>query len=425
MDAGPTGNRWVQLAAGRHLSSMDRLPFSRWWLVVAGALGMGVAGTYQFVWSSLRGPLGAQIGASETALGTVFTVFVVFQTVSQFPAGWVRDRYGPRWPLAAGAVLLGVGYLGTATADSVPLVLLFYGIGGVGAGTAYTVAVNTPVKWFDDRRGLATGVVGVTYGGVSFLLIPAIRRGVEARFEATLFALAALSAVAVLVAAAVLRDPPEMTATGGGDRDAVDADGDAPRTAEEDAYSWRETIRTWQFWVLYAAFVVVNGVGLMLIGKAVTFAGQFGLSAAVATAGASAIAISDAAGVLGGGWLSDRLGAIRTAAGSLVLCGLCLGGAIVAGELLFGAAFVVLVGAVAFFRAPVFVIFPGVVGTYFGEARSSQNYALLYSSKLVGGVFGGTVASGLVVALGWSETFALGAVLMVGAGVATALVRPV
>ncbi|WP_053948502.1 hypothetical protein [Halolamina sediminis] len=47
----------------------DALPFSRWWLVAVGALAMGTAGTYQFVWSSIRGPLGTQVGASEATLG--------------------------------------------------------------------------------------------------------------------------------------------------------------------------------------------------------------------------------------------------------------------------------------------------------------------------------------------------------------------
>ncbi|HKJ58877.1 MAG TPA: MFS transporter [Halobacteriales archaeon] len=407
---------------------MDRepLPFSRWWLVAAGALAMGVGGIYQFAWSSIRGPLGAQVGATETTLGTVFTVFVVFQTASQFPAGWVRDRYGPRWPLAAGAVLLAAGYLAAAAAEGVPLVLLAYAVGGVGAGIAYTVALNTPVKWFTDRRGLATGAVGMTYGGVAFLLIPAIRRGVEARLDATLLALAAFSAVAVLVAVVVLRDPPEMRAAadGGDDERSREATGERDgRTGG--AYTWRETLRTWQFWLLYAVFVVVNGVGLMLIGKVVTYADQFGLAAAVATAGASAIAIFDAGGVLGGGWLSDRLGAVRTVTWSLVLCGLALGGSVLAGEGGLGVAFVALVAAAAFFRSPVFAIFPALVGTYYGESRSSTNYALLYTSKLWGGVFGGTVASGLVVTLGWSETFGLGAALLVVAGLATSLVRPV
>ena len=406
---------------------MDREPlhFSRWWLVAAAALAMGVGGIYQFAWSSIRGPLGAQVGATETTLGTVFTVFVVFQTASQFPAGWVRDRYGPRWPLAAGAVLLAAGYLAAVAAEAVPMVFLAYAIGGVGAGIAYTVALNTPVKWFDDRRGLATGAVGMTYGGVAFLLIPAIRRGVEARLDATLLALAALSAVAVVVAVVVLRDPPGLRAAAdGGD------EGDLGATEPADAptgraYTWRETIRTWQFWLLYAVFVVVNGVGLMLIGKVVTYADQFGLAAAVATAAASAIAIFDAGGVLGGGWLSDRLGAVRTVTWSLVLCGLALGGSVFAGGAGVGAAFVALVAAAAFFRSPVFAVFPAIVGTYYGESHSSTNYALLYTAKLWGGVFGGTVASGLVVTLGWSETFGLGAVLLVAAGLATSFVRPV
>ena len=420
----------------------EAIPFSRWWLVAAGALAMGIGGIYQFAWSSIRGPLGVQLGASETALGTVFTIFVVFQTASQFPAGWVRDRYGPRWPLAVGAILLAVGYVGTATAGSITLVYLAYGVGGVGAGIAYTVAMNTPVKWFTDRRGLATGVVGMAYGGVAFLLIPAVRRGIAASFETTLYVLAALSGVAVLVAVVVLRDPPSLVGSGDGDgepggvsdpddeeaggvSERDDAYGPDHRPDADRTYTWRETIRTWQFWLLYAVFLVVNGVGLMLIGKVVPYADQFELAPAVATASASAIAIFDAGGVLGGGWLSDRLGPLRTAGGSLVLCGLALGGSVLAGGGEVGLAFVALVGAAAFFRSPVFAIFPGLVGTYYGEAHSSANYALLYSSKLWGGIFGGTVASGLVVSLGWTETFALGAVLMVAAGVATTLVRPV
>lgn len=400
------------------------LPFSRWWLVAAAAVAMGTGGVYQFAWSSIRGPLGGQLGASETALGTVFTVFVVFQTVSQFPAGWVRDRYGPRWPTVAAALLLAAGYLGTATATAVPVVYLAYAVGGVGAGIGYTVAMNTPVKWFDDRRGLATGIVGMTYGGASFLLIPAIRRGVSASFEPTLLALAVGSGVVVVLAAVVLRDPPGLRLRA----DGADPSGDTATdgaTADDEGYTWRETLGTWQFWLLYAVFVIVNGVGLMLIGKAVTYAQQFGLAAAVATAGASAIAVSDAAGVLGGGWLSDRLGHVRTVATSLVLCGLVLGGSVVAGQAGIGPAFVILVGAAAFFRSPAFAVFPAMVGEYYGEAHSSTNYALLYSAKLWGGVFGGTIASGLVVSLGWAETFGLGAALLVVAGLATTLVRPV
>ncbi|GAB7093845.1 MFS transporter [Halolamina litorea] len=401
------------------MDRIDRreLRFSGWELVVVAALAMGAAGIYQFGWSSIRLPLGERLGAPESALGTVFTLFVVFQTLGQFPAGWVRDRYGPRLPLLAGALCLTGGFAALAVARSLPAAYLGYALGGVGVSAIYTVAVNTPVKWFTDRRGLATGIVGMSFPGLSFLLIPGLRSGVAADFERTLLVVAAAIGGVALVAAAVLRDPAEST-TGDGESPAVDA-------TEEHAVGWRGVVRTWQFWLLYLVFVAVNGVGLMVIGKIVSYASALSLPAAAGTAAASAVALSEAGGTVVGGSLSDRFGRRRTVAVSLVLCGVALAGAVAAGEAGFGAGFVALVGAAALFRAPVFAVFPNLVADYYGRAYSSENYAALYTGKLFGGVLGGTVASGLVIAIGWSTSFVIGAALAVLAGLAMVFLRPV
>ena len=381
--------------------------FSRWWLVLVGAGAMGVAGTYQFIWSSIRPALGAQLGASSTALGTVFTLFVIAQTLAQFPAGKVRDRYGPRVPVLVAGVLLAAGYVGTALATNILAVSIAYTIGGIGAGIAYTVAVNTPVKWFSDRRGLATGIVTMAYGGVSVLLIPFVRGGIAAAFGRTVVVLGIVASATCLLAAAVLRDPT------GTDESAASS---GSSTA---AYTWRETARTWQFWVLYVVFIAVNGVGLMIIEKAVAFATSLGLSPGVATGAASALALADSLGLIVIGGASDRLGEIRTAGSTLILCGVTLAAATVLGANGFGVAFVVLLGGAAFFRSPVFSIFPNLVGEYYGEARSSENYAVLYSSKVWGGVIGGTATSALIASLGWRTSFLLGAgtIALAGAGV--------
>ena len=157
--------------------TMRRVPRG-WLLVGVAAIVMGLGGTYQFVWSSLSGAIGGRFpGASSPALGTVFTLFVVAQTLAQFPAGRIRDRYGPRNVLLVAAACLFVGYAGVGLAPSFPAVVVAYAIGGVGAGVAYTVAVNTPVKWIpeDGRRGLATGLVTTAYSGTSVLFIPLLR----------------------------------------------------------------------------------------------------------------------------------------------------------------------------------------------------------------------------------------------------------
>jgi OFA family oxalate/formate antiporter-like MFS transporter len=431
------------------------LSFSRWWLVVAGAGVMGVAGTYQFVWSSIRGPLGAQVGAGETALGTLFTLLIVFQTIAQFPAGRFRDRHGPRVPLLLGGLLLVGGYVTLAFAPSPLVAAAGVVLGGAGAGFCYTVAMNTPVKWFRKRRGLATGIVGTSYSALSVVLIPVVRGGTTGSFETSLLALGALAAVACAAGVVVLRDPdgasvaaetgenapsgddPGTGATndeagGGGESDdptSADPPGATDRADSagraERTYTWREVVRTRQFWLLYVAFAAVNGVGLMLIGTVVTFAGALGLPSAAATAAASAIAFAEGAGIVVLGGASDRLGKTRTAGASLLCSGVAVAAAVLAGGRGLPTLFVVLVGAAAFFRSPVFSIFPTVVGEFYGAARSSENYAVLYTAKLWGGVFGGVFTSQLVAAVGWNASFFLGAGLLAIAGFATLSVRPV
>ena len=392
-------------------------PAPRWWLVGVAAVAMGAAGSFQFLWSSLRGPVGARVGAGETGLGTALTAFVITQTLAGFPAGRYRDRAGPRLPLAVGAVLVVVGYAGVGAAPSLALAVAAYAVGGIGAGCVYTVAINTPVKWFTDRRGLATGVVTMAYGSASALLVGYVGPAAATDLPGTGLTLAALAGGACLLGVPILYDPDDPadaggeTATDGGDPDAPDV---GPRAV----------LGTWQFWVLYGVFGVVNGVGLMLIGKVVGLATGLGLPASAGTLAASALAVADGAGIVLVGGLSDRFGRERTVAVALVGCGLALAGAVVVGA---GSvpAFVALVAATTFLRAPTFAVFPSIVGDYYGAARSSGNYALLFTAKIPGGIFGGAAAGALIAGVGWTEAFLLGAVLLCLAGLATATLRPV
>jgi OFA family oxalate/formate antiporter-like MFS transporter len=110
---------------------------------------------------------------------------------------------------------------------------------------------------------------------------------------------------------------------------------------------------------------------------------------------------------------------------SLVLSGVSLAGAVAAGLEGFSVGFVALIGVAAFFRTPMFAVFPSLVADYYGRAYSSENYAALYTAKLFGGVFAGTVASALVITIGWSASFSLGAALVVLAGLTITRLRPV
>lgn len=69
------------------------------------------------------------------------------------------------------AVLFGLGTMGSGVAimmESKMLLYLTYGVlGGAGLGIGYISPVSTLVKWFPDRRGMATGLAIMGFGFAS------------------------------------------------------------------------------------------------------------------------------------------------------------------------------------------------------------------------------------------------------------------
>ena len=424
------------------------LGYSRWWQITAAAVMMALVSPYQYVWSSLEGPLAADLDASLSALGFVFTAYVVAMALIQFPAGWWRDRYGPRAVTLVAGVLAGGGYVALAFATELWHVYVTYTVGAVGVGMVYTVAVNTAVKWFPDRRGLTTGIGTMAFAAGSAAFVPFIRYMVAGDALATgLWTSGALIGVGVIVGALVLADPPhgwnhldgDVDTDSDADADSnTDSDADADSNTDSDAesdgvdvdhagtrqYTWREVLRTWQFWVMYFIFFAVSAAGLMITARTVLYAEDAGLTARTATIAATLLPVGSAGGRLIVGGLSDRFDRERVTAVSFLACGLATLAIVVFAEFESGAGYVLAVAVAVFFWSSQFSLFPSLVGDYYGARHSSANYSLVYSGKMWGGVFGGGVVGWLVGVIGWDATFVVGGVLALAAGLAGFLLRP-
>lgn len=401
----------------------DYLGFSRWWLIVAAAGSMGVVSPYQYVWSSIEGPLARDLGIGLPALGLVFTLFVIFQAGSQFPVGWWRDRHGPRALTAVAAVLAGGGYIGITYATTVWHLYVLYSLGAIGVGIVYTVAVNTALKWFPDRRGLTTGVGTMAFAGGAALFVPFVRANAAVDAYGRVLRLMGLLIFAVvLLTAVLLRDPP---ANWRGNTVASDDSMPDHSSASARQYTWRETAQTWQFWLMYAMFVAVSGAGLMVTAKVISFAQAMSLTENTATLSATVLPIAAGIGRLVMGDLSDRFDRRYIMSISFILCGVGVGSLVLAAQAGSTVLFVGSVVLATFFWSPQYTLFPSLVGEYYGEAHSSSNYALLYSGKMWGGIFGGAVAGWLVTVTSWTFAFGIGAVLAISAGLsALALQAP-
>src|SRR5215203_4763212 len=104
-----------------------------------------------------------------------FTLFILFQTWIQPLDGWLIDRLGPRWFISAAGLLCGVGWAGLAYATTLPMLYTMYCAAGIGAAFVYSGSIGSALKWFKERRGLASGIMAAGFGGGTALFIPVIQ----------------------------------------------------------------------------------------------------------------------------------------------------------------------------------------------------------------------------------------------------------
>src|SRR5689334_4187326 len=144
---------------------------------------------------------------------TYSTALVLLGLSAAFGGPWV-ERRGPRAAATAAAILFGCGLLigGIGLAVHKP-VMVFLGmgvIGGMGCGLGYIAPVSTLVKWFPDRRGMATGMAIMGFGGGAALASP-----LNVRFmnwlgvPTAVMTLGAIYFVVMMIGASILRRPPK------------------------------------------------------------------------------------------------------------------------------------------------------------------------------------------------------------------------
>ena len=157
--------------------------FNRW-LVPPVSIGIHLCIGSVYAWSIYNTPLTRVLGvvtssADDWTLSEVvwvFTVAILFLGLAAAFAGkWLED-VGPRTVGIVAASCWGGGYLigslGVAL-HQLWLVYLGYGvIGGCGLGLGYVSPVSTLIRWFPDRRGMATGLAIMGFGGGAILATP-------------------------------------------------------------------------------------------------------------------------------------------------------------------------------------------------------------------------------------------------------------
>jgi OFA family oxalate/formate antiporter-like MFS transporter len=409
--------------------SQTQTTFPRWIPLLGGLLGSTTCGLLLYAFSVFIKPLMKQFGWTVPEVALAYALICLIFGLVTFPAGRLSDKIGPRNVVLFGGLFMAFGFFMVSTitppdpaiiaaggdaaiaAGRKPLYLLYlyYGvICGLGGGCVYLPPIATAPKWWPDRRALATGFTVVGLGLGSFIMAPMATKMIN-HFGSALpvFKYVGIAmAIMVVAAAFCLKIPPAGYKPAGWNPPAPPSGAGAPKAYRD--FTYEETKKSPQFWLLWVAYFCGSFAGLMVIGliakhgiDAMTLAykAKEGLDAAtllppeeakkiaMAASGAPAmLAIFNAAVRIMVGPLADKIGTKAIFVTLFIL-------QVAAMLMLFPAGstapmLAAVAGLIGWNYGAMFTLFPATLLSYYGPTAQGSNYGLLFTAWGVAGFCG-------------------------------------
>src|SRR6516164_10619286 len=238
-----------------------------WVQLCVGLVCMIMVANYQYGWTLFVGPIGDKYGWSKAGIQVTFTLFVLFETWLVPAEGWLVDKFGPRWMIVGGGVLVLFSWILMSSASSLGMFYFAGIIGGIGAGAVYGTCIGNAVKWFPGRRGLAAGITAAGFGmGSALTIIPIANMIKSSGYEQTFLTFGLIQGIVVVILGFLLLVPPASIMTAPAKM--------APGAGRAQA-TWTQMISTPVFWVMYVMFVLMAAGGLMATAQLAPIAKDF------------------------------------------------------------------------------------------------------------------------------------------------------
>ncbi len=378
-------------------------PFANPWIqLIIGVVCMAAVANLQYGWTLFVNPIDAKYHWGRAAIQVAFSLFVLLETWLIPIEGYMVDRFGPKWVVIVGGVLVGVAWVLNSVASSLPLLYFGAAIGGIGTGCVYGTCVGNALKWFPGRRGLAAGITASGFGAGAAITIGPIRAMIESSgYEHAFLTFGLIQGGIVFVLGwMLLAPPPSIVAT------AVKPS----QTAH--GYTPGDVLKSPVFYVMYVMFVLIAAGGLTMAASMAPIADDFKISkipvdlfGMLMPALGFALFLNrifDGVGRPFFGWLSDKIGREYTMALAFSLGAVALFTLSQSGRN--PVVFVLLTALYFGVYGEIFSLFPATQGDTFGSKFAAANNGMLYTAKGAGSLLV-PVAALLAKAHGWNYVF--------------------
>ncbi len=470
--AKPGFNRWLvpPAALAIHLSIGMAYGFSVFWLPLSRAIGVTEPVPCPNGMGFFELMVATSCDWTISMLGWMYTLFFVFLGSSAAIFGRWLEHAGPRKAGVVAAFCWGGGFLLSALGVHLHQIwLLWLGsgvIGGCGLGLGYISPVSTLIKWFPDRRGMATGMAIMGFGGgamigapLADILMKHYATPTSVGVMETFLTLGAIYFVAMLAGAFGYRIPPAdwQVAPRVPKHRALTPEHAAMRPAMITTRHVHvdQAWKTPQFWLLWGLLCLNVSAGIGVIGMASpmiqeVFGGKLvGLSgvalrdlntdqraqlATIGAAFAALLSVFNIAGRIGWASLSDYVGRKRTYAIFFALGTVLYAAAPFAGRIGNVAVFVLLFCVILTMYGGGFATIPAYLADIFGTQFVVAIHGRLLTAWSAAGILGPVLVNyireyqirqGIPAAQAYNVTMYVLAALLVAGFFCNLAVRPV
>ena len=261
-------------------------------------------------------PLEAEFSISRAITSSIVSVYMVSMAVVALLGGWALDRFGPKRLVLVMGFLTGLGLLLTSQVHVIWQFFITYSVLlAFGSGATYVVSMPLVIRWFEKKRGLASGITmaGVGIGQVTLAPLATFVI-VNFGWRAGFLTLGLIPLLVVMPLSLVLkRDPMEMGLLPDGRQSDLVVQNNQRKEPYPDVFSILSILKNRSFWFITILNFLMGICIMMISTHIVPHVTDIGFSA---EQGATVISIIGIMGIIGnflGGLFTDRVGAKVTA----------------------------------------------------------------------------------------------------------------
>ncbi len=286
------------------------------WLIAASAVGIHISIGSVYAWSNFTNPLIDEFGWSSSQVQLTFSLAILFLGLSAAFLGHFVEKHGPRKAGLLAAFFFGAGTIGAGVAvsmGSLPLLYLTYGVlGGIGLGVGYIAPVSTLVKWFPDRRGLATGLAIMGFGFAAAIASPIMDALIKSVGTANTFYILGAAYLLIMTLSSLYLERPPVGWMPEGYQEKVNA-GKAKIKQDLSQLTANEAVKTKRFYYLWIMLFINITCGIAIVASAKPLSQEvLGFSAAEAATLVGVLGLCNGFGRLAWASISDYIGRPNT-----------------------------------------------------------------------------------------------------------------